>query len=117
METTHLAQALSPDQLDRATLHELNAAPPNVLAAPKDHAAVETLCRRPDHNQRGFPESLALTVAGGNEGCAKWKVRMGRPACDRTSAPEYEPLRLRGVYFWTVCDGKVRLGDTIAKLC
>ena len=51
-----------------------------------------------------------------NEGCAKWKVRMGREAYDWTSAPEHEALRLRGIYCLIVGDGTVRLGDTIAKI-
>lgn len=51
-----------------------------------------------------------------NEGCAKWKVRMGREAYDWTSAPEHEALRLRGIYCSIVGDGMVRIGDTITKI-
>ncbi|MCP3970396.1 MAG: hypothetical protein GY717_08790 [Rhodobacteraceae bacterium] len=51
-----------------------------------------------------------------NDGCVKWKVRMGRPANDWISAPEHEALRLRGIYCKIVGDGEVRLGDTITKL-
>lgn len=51
-----------------------------------------------------------------NEGCAKWKVRMGRDAHAWTSAPEHEPLRLRGVYCRIVSDGDVKLGERITKL-
>lgn len=181
---------------DHATRGELDKALPDVLAAPADNATVDLLCRRPDRNQRDFPETLTLTVAGGivgdyemdkpwltlpdgspdpriqvsilpkrvldlvwrdrenvafpgdtiiadmnvtldnlpvgtrlqvgsavievtdlwNEGCAKWKVRMGRPAYDWTSAPEHEALRLRGIYCKIVGDGEVTLGDTIKKL-
>ena len=51
-----------------------------------------------------------------NQGCAKWKVRMGRDAYDWTSCPEHEDLRLRGIYCLIVSDGEVALGDRIIKL-
>lgn len=51
-----------------------------------------------------------------NDGCAKWKARMGRPANDWVSAPEHERLRLRGILCSIVGDGTVRLGDTISKI-
>jgi len=180
---------------DHATRMELDAALPDVLAAPKTGSEVEILCYRPDRNQRVFPDSLQLTREAGiegdyemrapwlklpdgspdpriqvsilpkrvldlvwrdrenvaypgdtiiadlnvtlenmpvgtqlqvgdavvevsdlwNEGCAKWKVRMGREAYDWTSAPDHEALRLRGIYCRIIVDGKVRLGDTISK--
>jgi len=178
------------------TREELDRALPDVLAAPKTGTRVEMLCRRPDRNQRVFPEVLKFTVDSGiegdyemdkpwlklpdgspdpriqvsiiprrvldlvwldrentthpgdaivtdldmthenlpvgsrlkvgtavveisdvwNDGCAKWKVRMGRPANDWISAPEHETLRLRGIYCRIVGDGVVRLGDTITKI-
>lgn len=181
---------------DHATRAELDQALADVLAAPKNNAPVDILCRRPDRNQREFPGLLKLTVRDGiegdyemskpwstlpdgspdpriqvsilpkrvldlvwrdrenvtfpgdtiiadlnvtldnmpvgtrlqvgsaqievsdlwNEGCAKWKVRMGRAAYDWTSAPEHEPLRLRGIYCRIVGDGEVKLGDSIRKL-
>jgi len=51
-----------------------------------------------------------------NDGCAKWKVRMDRPANDWISAPEHESLRLRGIYCRIVGDGEVWLNDTITKI-
>lgn len=179
-----------------ATRAELDHALADILAAPKSNTPIEMLCRRPDRNQREFPERLSLSVSGGiegdyemekpwlklsdgspdpriqvsilpkrvldlvwrdrenvafpgdtiiadlnvtldnmpvgtrlqigeaevevsdlwNEGCAKWKVRMGRDAYNWTSAPEHEPLRLRGIYCRIVKDGEVQLGDLIQKL-
>lgn len=51
-----------------------------------------------------------------NEGCAKWKVRMGRAAYDWTSASGHESLRLRGIYCRIIESGEIKLGDRIAKL-
>jgi hypothetical protein len=50
------------------TLSELQAALPDVLAAPKDGAAVEQLCFRPAFNQRTFPPTLSLTSEEGVPG-------------------------------------------------
>jgi len=50
------------------TTAELSDAMPHVLAAPKDHAAVETLCFRPGRNLREFPDTLHLTVGQGVPG-------------------------------------------------
>jgi len=50
------------------TTAELSEALPNVLAAPKDHAAVDTLCFRPGRNLREFPDELTLTTAQGVPG-------------------------------------------------
>jgi hypothetical protein len=49
-----------------------------------------------------------------NDGCAKWKVRMGRPAYDWTRANP--TLRLRGVYCSVEQDGEVSLDDVIVRL-
>ncbi len=181
---------------DHVTRAELDAALSNVLAAPTNDAEITLLCRRPDRNQREFPDRLEMSMAGGvagdyemakpwlvyedgspdprnqvsilphrvlelvwrdrenvafpgdtivadmnmtldnlpigtklqigsaavevsdiwNEGCAKWKVRMGRDAYDWTSAPEHEPLRLRGIYCRIIADGEVRMDDRIIKI-
>jgi len=39
---------------------ELNAALPHILAAPKDKAAIEKLCYRPNFGEREYPDSLSL---------------------------------------------------------
>lgn len=48
-----------------ATLAELMAALPHVLAAPKDAALAQQLCFRPANNERHFPDRLTLTQAKG----------------------------------------------------
>jgi len=49
-----------------------------------------------------------------NDGCAKWKVRMGKAAYDWTRASPH--LRLRGVYCSVEQDGEVSLNDVIVRL-
>ena len=49
-----------------------------------------------------------------NDGCAKWKVRMGRPVYDWTRANPM--LRLRGIYCSVEQDGEVSLDDVIVRL-
>lgn len=51
-----------------------------------------------------------------NDGCAKWKVRYGRPAYDWVSAPAHEIYRLRGILCSIEQDGVVALGDRIVRL-
>lgn len=51
-----------------------------------------------------------------NDGCAKWRVRCGRPAYDWVRAPAHEPLRLRGIFCSVEEDGEVKLGDRIIRL-
>lgn len=50
------------------TRSELDELLPEVLAAPKDGAAVSFLCSRPARNQRAFPETLEFTKTGGITG-------------------------------------------------
>ena len=52
----------------QATMAELMAALPHVLAAPKDAAPVLQLCFRPAFNQRSFPDHLTLTRTEGIPG-------------------------------------------------
>jgi hypothetical protein len=51
-----------------------------------------------------------------NDGCAKWKVRCGRPAYDWIVTPSGLRQRLRGLYCSVERDGEVRLGDTMRRL-
>jgi len=50
------------------TMDELDAALPNVLAAPKDKAPIEQLCLRPDIGERNFVDKMELTQAQGIPG-------------------------------------------------
>jgi hypothetical protein len=51
-----------------------------------------------------------------NDGCAKWKVRCGKPAYHWTRAPEHAAFRLRGLFCSVERDGTLRLGDRISPL-
>jgi hypothetical protein len=51
-----------------------------------------------------------------NDGCAKWRVRCGRPAYDWVRAPAHETLRLRGIFCSIEEDGEVGVGDRIIRL-
>ncbi|MHA6345233.1 MOSC domain-containing protein [Roseivivax sp. CAU 1761] len=53
---------------------ELEAAIPAIRAAPKDGAAVEMLCLRPDYGQRRFVEEIRVTRAEGIPG-ERWATR------------------------------------------
>ncbi len=57
-----------------ATLDELNAGLPHILAAPKSGAAVSMLCLRPDYNQRRFVDEITLTSDQGIPG-ERWATR------------------------------------------
>lgn len=66
------------------TRAELDAALPDVLAAPRDAARIEWLCRRPGYNQRDFVEALSLSpehgIAGERWESAPWlRLPDGRP--------------------------------------
>ena len=51
-----------------------------------------------------------------NDGCAKWRVRCGRPAYDWVRNPENEALRLRGIFCSVEEDGEAGIGDMMVKL-
>ena len=51
-----------------------------------------------------------------NDGCAKWKVRMGKAAYDWTRAPAHAVYRLRGLFCSVEQDGEVALGDMILRV-
>jgi hypothetical protein len=51
-----------------------------------------------------------------NDGCVKWKVRMGGAAFAWVAEPSRTTLRLRGLFCSVQQDGVVRLGDTIRRV-
>jgi hypothetical protein len=51
-----------------------------------------------------------------NDGCAKWKVRMGRDAYAWVRAKAHGAYRLRGLFCSVEQDGVVTLGDTISPI-
>lgn len=59
--------------MTQITLSELNAALPNVLAAPKDNAPIEQLCLRPGVMQRTFVDEMQLTREFGIPG-ERWNT-------------------------------------------
>lgn len=48
-----------------ASRAECDAALPHILAAPRDAAAIDSLCFRPAYGERRFPDRLQLTMADG----------------------------------------------------
>lgn len=51
-----------------------------------------------------------------NDGCAKWRMRCGRPAYNWIRDPKHEALRLRGIFCSVEEDGEVVVGDKMVKL-
>ena len=70
--------------MTHATRDELDAAIPHILAAPKDGAAIEILCLRPERGQRRFVDEIEVTRAQGIPG-ERWatqpwlRLEDGRP--------------------------------------
>lgn len=56
------------ETMTTATLADLNAALPHVLAAPKTDAPISTLCLRPGFGERVFPGRITMTRAEGIPG-------------------------------------------------
>ncbi len=54
--------------MTHVTREELEQALPDVLAAPKDGAAISHLCLRPERNQRRFVEQITFTRSEGIPG-------------------------------------------------
>lgn len=50
------------------SLAELMAALPDILAAPKDDAPIQSLCLRPARGERAFPNRITMTRAAGIPG-------------------------------------------------
>jgi len=54
--------------MSHVTRAELDRAIPDIMAAPKDGAAIEMLCLRPERNQRRFVDEIEVTQAQGIPG-------------------------------------------------
>lgn len=70
--------------MNPATLQELQAALPDVMAAPKDKAPVRRLCLRPGYGQRRFVDQVEMTrefgIRGERWATAPWlRLPDGRP--------------------------------------
>lgn len=58
--------------MSHVTREELDRALPDVMAAPKDGAAISMLCLRPERNQRRFVDEMTLTRDRGIPG-ERWE--------------------------------------------
>lgn len=106
--TTHL-------KVPFVTRQECEAALPHILSAPRDCAAIESLCFRPAQGERAFPGSLHLSAARGIEGerwlSAPWlRLPDGRP--DPRIQVSILPLRVMDLC-WRDRENAVHPGDTM----
>jgi len=72
--------------MKQVTLAELQAALPNVLAAPKNNAPIEQLCLRPDFGERNFVDKMQLTQEFGIPG-ERWNYSPWMKHEDGTADP------------------------------
>lgn len=70
-------------------LDRLQRALPHVLAAPKDGAAIETICFRPGYNLREFPDRITLTRDRGIPG-ERWLDRPWMRLADGSPDPRIQ---------------------------
>lgn len=101
--------------MTHATMAELMAALPDVLAAPRTDAPIRTLCFRPGFNQRTFPDHLDLTVAHGIPG-ERWEKHPWLRLPDGRPDPRIQvsilPARVLDL-IWRDRETTVHPGDTI----
>ncbi|WP_370227178.1 hypothetical protein [Cognatishimia sp.] len=71
------------------TRSELDDLLPEILAAPKDGAAVSMLCTRPARNQRAFPEQVEFTKAQGIPG-ERWSTQPWLTLPDGSPDPQIQ---------------------------
>ncbi|MCP5075142.1 MAG: hypothetical protein GY947_17850 [Rhodobacteraceae bacterium] len=102
------------DGMSHVTAADLDAALPEILAAPKQ-GKIEILCRRPDFSQRDFRPTLRLTVAGGIEN-ERWLKHPWLTLPDGSPDPRIQVsiLSLRMLDMcWRDRDNVIYPGDTI----
>jgi hypothetical protein len=101
--------------MTQATMAELMAALPGILAAPKDDAPIQSLCFRPDYGLRQFPERLPLSVKGGIPG-ERWSKAPWLKLEDGSPDPRIQvsilPVRVMDLV-WRDREGTPHPGDTI----
>lgn len=71
------------------TRSELDDLLPEILAAPKDGAAVSMLCSRPGRNQRAFPEQMEFTRENGIPG-ERWATQPWLKLPDGSPDPQIQ---------------------------
>ncbi|MBY6059296.1 hypothetical protein [Leisingera daeponensis] len=97
------------------TRQECEAALPHILAAPKDDAAIDSLCFRPGYCERLFPASLQLSAARGIEG-ERWLKAPWLKLPDGSPDPRIQVSILSKRVMdlcWRDREGTVHPGDTI----
>jgi hypothetical protein len=67
----------------------LDAAIADILSAPKDGAVIEQLCFRPDFGERTYVNEIAVTAAGGVDGC-RWSHTPWLKNDDGTGNPDIQ---------------------------
>lgn len=98
--------------VDRATL---DAAVPNILAAPQSKAGIDILCFRPDFGQRTFPDQITVRRDGGIVG-ERWLKAPWKKLPDGSPDPSIQiSILAAAVYEVVVVDKHTMLhpGDTI----
>lgn len=99
----------------QATMADLMAALPEILAAPRDDARVHTLCLRPDRGLRTFPDRITMTRAGGIPG-ERWATAPWMVLADGSPDPRIQvsilPLRVMDLV-WRDREGTPHPGDPI----
>jgi hypothetical protein len=73
----------------QATTAQLRAAMAHVLAAPKDEAPIEMLCRRPGFGEREIVSELELTIAQGIPG-ERWQTTPWMRLADGSPDPRIQ---------------------------
>lgn len=100
---------------EHVTRDECEAAMPHILAAPKDDAALSSLCFRPGPSLRSFPDSLQVSVARGIEG-ERWLDDPWLRLADGRPDPRIQicilPLRVMDLC-WRDRVNSVHPGDTM----
>ena len=100
--------------MNSLTKDMLDMALPNILCAPKDKAAVEKLCFRPDFGLREFTKQLTLTAENGVIG-DRWQqhgwLRLPSGAPDRRIQISLLPKRV--FQLLTCLDTFIHPGDTM----
>lgn len=99
----------------QATTGQLRAAMPHVLAAPKDKAPIQMLCRRPGFGEREFVSKLDLTVTQGIPG-ERWQTGPWMRLPDGSPDPRIQvsilPTRVMNAV-WLDRDAQPHPGDPI----
>lgn len=93
-------------------LDQLNAAIPHILSAPKDEAAIDILCQRPNFGERLYPDSLEVSPEAGIKD-ERWLKHPWSTLDDGSPDPRIQISILPRRVFDLVVQDKIHPGDTI----